>query len=364
MSSIRKDLDLKAMCDELNISFEFLKICSENKEYITKQLLTSRSKKTLLEVIDEYYSQIGLWVDEEEMNQRNADNYKVFLRSFKNYILNNDSDILITNMSLSLFRSYLRTCKPIKGTTVTNGTYNTYLNYIRSLMYFAYESNYLFDDNADKKINKKFRRKKNPRLPKYVPDPVVSQVLKASLKSNHPYRNHSIIITLMGTGARVSELVNIKYSDINFEKNYLKLTGKGNKTRTVTLYPLVKQVLLSYANFMKIDVHSTNKIFNSTYANKTTDLRKEAVQAMVSRIFKKLGMDNEYSTHSFRHSFAVNCLKSGMKIELIAELLGHENIETTLIYTKLLNEDLMQEVQKYPLPLEKILFTLFNINEE
>ncbi|MFF2482731.1 tyrosine-type recombinase/integrase [Paenibacillus sp. NPDC058071] len=82
-----------------------------------------------------------------------------------------------------------------------------------------------------------------------------------------------------------------------------------------------------------------------------------------TKLFIDIGHPHAYSTHCFRHTFAVNCLKAGMKIEFIAGLLGHKHIETTMIYTKMLKEDLLIEVQKYPIPLKKVLFKLFGMDE-
>lgn len=356
---------LKDLCRAMNIEFELLKAVQENKEYVTFQLLSLKAQKTIPEVLEEFMEHLNMSVTQRAITKRTADNYLYFLRPFHKFIIIKYESLDISKLDMSIFNEFIMKCKTYKNKNgVTISTKNTYLKFIRKMMYFALDKGYLFQKDGERYIKNKFRWDRIPRDAKCIPDELVKQVLRASTFTKNPYRNHAILCTLLATGARVEELVNIKINDLNFDKNHIKLTGKYNKSRYVLIYPLLRNVLLSYLELRQInDMSSNSYLFTTSYKNQEQRMSKSAVQKMIFNLFKDIGYANEYSTHCFRHTFAVNCLKSGMKIEYIAELLGHEHIETTRIYTKMLPKDLLIEIQKYPIPLDQVLFTLFGIEE-
>lgn len=364
--AIQKKINgLRELCDALNIEFELLKAVQENKEFVSHQLLSLNALKTISEVVQEFIEYLRKNVKLGIIKAKTAESYIHFLRPFLQFIEKNYKTYDISKLDIVIFNEYLITCKSFKNKdAVTAGTKNTYLKFIRKMLYFALDNGYLFLKDGEYHIKNKFRWARIPREPRCIPDELVKRILRASTFTKNPYRNHAILCTLLATGARVDELVNIKINDVNFEKDFIKLTGKYRKTRLVTLYPLLKKVLLAYLDLRQIsNLTSDQYLFTTSYRKKENGMTKSSVQKMIFKLFKDIGYANEYSTHCFRHTFAVNCLKAGMKIEYIAELMGHEHIETTMIYTTMLSEDLLKEVQKYPIPLEEVLFTLLGVED-
>jgi integrase/recombinase XerD len=156
------------------------------------------------------------------------------------------------------------------------------------------------------------------------------QVIDLSLPEGQ--RNYAIIETLYGCGLRVSELVNLRLTDIHREEEYIVVTGKGNKQRLV---PISKKALKEI-DLYKTDrsrlksIHDENIVFLNRYGRQLT-------RAMIFHIIKELaamaGITKKISPHTFRHSFATHMVQAGADLRAVQEMLGHESILTTEIYT-------------------------------
>lgn len=161
-------------------------------------------------------------------------------------------------------------------------------------------------------------------------------------------RNYAIIETLYGCGLRVSELVTLKISDINFLDEYIKVTGKGNKERLVPLGQLAKKALLNYyENYRKH--YSTNKKYEDIlFLNKFhRPLSRIMVFYIIKDLAQKAGIQKNISPHTLRHSFATHLIEGGSNIRAVQELLGHSSITTTEIYTHIDREYLRENILSY-----------------
>lgn len=151
-------------------------------------------------------------------------------------------------------------------------------------------------------------------------------------------RNLLILELLYSCGVRVSELVNIKLNDIDFSNNRILILGKGNKERYV-LYGHVCQKLLD--EYLKNSRNKLNKnsdyLLLNKFGNKITD---RAIRMIIDDIVKKSSLKLNISPHTLRHTFATHLLNEGADLKIVQELLGHENISTTGIYTHVSNEHL------------------------
>ncbi|MDY3521239.1 site-specific tyrosine recombinase XerD [Riemerella anatipestifer] len=192
-----------------------------------------------------------------------------------------------------------------------------------------------------------------PKLGLYLPDTLsfeeIEQLINAIDKTNPlGKRNHTIIETLYGCGLRVSELVELKISNLNFEEEFIIVDGKGGKTRLVPLAQytaeLIKDYLLEVRSEIKINPKHSDILFLNRRGSKLT-------RVMVFIIIKDLALQanikKNISPHTFRHSFATHLLKNGADLRYIQEMLGHSSITTTEIYTHLDNEDLRETIMKY-----------------
>jgi len=160
-------------------------------------------------------------------------------------------------------------------------------------------------------------------------------------------RNRAIIETLYGSGIRVSELINLKISNIYFEEGYMLVEGKGSKQRLVPLSEeSVRQINLwrLYRNEMKVKKGNEDFLFLNVHGSKLT-------RAMIFTIVKALGeaagIHKNISPHTFRHSFATHLLENGANLRAVQELLGHESITTTEIYTHINIQYLRETILMY-----------------
>ena len=161
-------------------------------------------------------------------------------------------------------------------------------------------------------------------------------------------RNIAIIETLYGCGLRVSELINLKISDLYFEEDFVKVTGKGNKQRLVPVSEVNKQCINTYLinsrTKLNIDSRSSDIIFLNRNGYKLT---RAMIFTIVKSLSKKAGIKKTISPHSFRHSFATHLLENGADLKTIQQLLGHESITTTEIYMHLDNKALVNVMKKF-----------------
>jgi integrase/recombinase XerD len=192
-----------------------------------------------------------------------------------------------------------------------------------------------------------------PKLGLYLPDTLslmdINKIIAAiEINSDLGKRNQSIIEVLYGCGLRVSELIDLKISNINFKEQYIKVIGKGNKTRFVPLADYTAELLDSYIK----DVRSKNKI-NKKYEDtlflnsRGTSMSRVIVFLIIKELTDKAGVSKKISPHTFRHSFATHLLQNGADLRYIQEMLGHSSITTTEIYTHLKTEELRDVILSY-----------------
>lgn len=148
------------------------------------------------------------------------------------------------------------------------------------------------------------------------------------------HRNRAILETLYSCGLRVSELVNLKLSDLFFEEGYLRVIGKGNKERLVPLSKKVEKEISLYISFQrnKLQIHKGDEkiVFLNRRGNRLTRIM---IFTIIKNLAEKIGLKKSISPHTFRHSFATHLLEGGANLRAIQEMLGHESITTTEIYT-------------------------------
>ena len=250
---------------------------------------------------------------------------------------------------------FIRYCNNICIKSVSKIDYNTIRNYI----------SYLYDNNYQaKSINRmisalrsyfKYLKKEeiinnNPielisnakvekKLPKYLNINDIEKILNIpDLNDDKGVRDAFILELLYVTGIRVSELVNIKINDIDINGKTLKIMGKGSKERIVFFgtrcISLFNKYIKIRNNFLK---------FPNDYlilSNTGRKINPKEVRNIINRIKLKAGIDINISPHTFRHTFATHMLNEGADLRSVQELLGHNNLSTTTIYTHLTNEKL------------------------
>jgi integrase/recombinase XerD len=193
----------------------------------------------------------------------------------------------------------------------------------------------------------------SPKLSRKLPSTLSENEINILIKNidknkNESERNIAIIETLYGCGLRVSELIGLKISDLFFDEDFIKVTGKGNKQRLVPVSPVNKIYINNYINNSRKKIKVNSLFSDILFLNRRG---KSLTRAMIFTIIKNLakisGIKKNISPHTFRHSFATHLLENGADLKTIQQLLGHESITTTEIYMHLDNKALIKVMSKF-----------------
>ena len=162
------------------------------------------------------------------------------------------------------------------------------------------------------------------------------EVMSIDLSTNEGHRNKAILETLYSCGLRVSELVNLKFSDLYFEEGFIRVIGKGNKERLVPVSKTVEKEIKIYQDNYRIHKKIKPGDENTVFLNRRgAKLTRVMIFTIIKNLCIQSGLDKKVSPHTFRHSFATHLIEGGANLRAIQEMLGHESITTTEIYTHL-----------------------------
>ena len=154
-------------------------------------------------------------------------------------------------------------------------------------------------------------------------------------------RNHCILEVLYGCGLRVSEMTNLKISNINFKESYMRIEGKGGKTRFVPLADFTSKIIKDHIKNERAEGKINAKFTDTLFLNRRgNSITRNMVFMIIKDLAIKANIKKTISPHTFRHSFATHLLENGADLRYIQEMLGHSSITTTEIYTHLETEEL------------------------
>lgn len=292
-------------------------------------------------------------------------NWDSGFENFKNYLKLerglSDNSIKSYDYDLVLFKKFLVANKindtpfNCKSETIKNYLYKSFSDkksrsQARSISAIKSFFNYLIFEGYIKEspISNIEAPKQEKKLPVVLTENEIKNLIN-SIDLNHDFgqRNKTIIEILYGTGIRVSELVNLKLSNIFFKENIIKVIGKGNKERFVPLGEIASNEMKIYINDrnqLKIDSKSSDILFLNRYGRRLT---RSMIFKIISDASKRIGLDKKISPHTLRHSFATHLIKNGADLRTIQLILGHESITTTEIYTHLDTLHLEEVLKKY-----------------
>lgn len=192
----------------------------------------------------------------------------------------------------------------------------------------------------------------SPKIGLYLPDvlsltEIDDMIACIDLSSRLGHRNKAIIETLYGSGVRVSELTGLKLSNIYADEGYMQVEGKGNKQRLVPVSPVaLQQIGLWLADRKLLDIKKGNEDF-LFLNNRGSRLTRAMIFEIVKQLSSLAGIRKPVSPHTFRHSFATHLLENGANLRVIQQLLGHESITTTELYTHMDMSYLRDTVLQY-----------------
>ena len=221
----------------------------------------------------------------------------------------------------------------------SEGTQARMLAGIHSWFRFLLYKNYIDQDPSE--------LLEGPKKPKHLPtvltlDEVNRMMAAINLASNEGHRNRAMMEMLYGSGLRVSELVNLQLSKIYLHEHYMLIDGKGSKQRLVPLSPVAEEWFgywLQERATWQYKPEYKDYAFVNRYGRPLT---RAMVFTIVRRLCEAAGIQKTVSPHTLRHSFATHLLQNGADLRIIQQLLGHEDLATTEIYTHLDVQDLRQ----------------------
>ncbi|MBE6157151.1 MAG: tyrosine recombinase [Firmicutes bacterium] len=266
-----------------------------------------------------------------ENYQRDLRDYSIFINSHKiDYLKIKKVEVL----------AYLKFLDELK---YSNTTISRHLSSIRTFY------NYLVDIKlVDTNV---FRRVKNPKVEKKLPNYLniieIEEILE-SIKENtsEEIRDKCIFELLYATGIRASEASNIKLKDIDRTTYSIRVLGKGSKERIVYFGELAEDLLIKYLQVRKeflIDEECEYLFINKVGSK----LSRESIGQIINKIISNSSIKHKISPHVLRHTFATHLLDNGADLRSVQELLGHENLRTTEIYTHVSNDRLRAAYLKY-----------------
>ncbi|MBK7129477.1 MAG: site-specific tyrosine recombinase XerD [Crocinitomicaceae bacterium] len=187
-----------------------------------------------------------------------------------------------------------------------------------------------------------------PKIGKKLPEVLDKEEIDALIQAidvskNEGHRNRAIIETLYSCGLRVSELVNLKITNLYFDEGFIRVIGKGNKERLVPVSPTVEKEVRLYIestrNHQDIKAGHEDVLFLNRRGSKLT---RVMIFTIIQQLAQAIRLKKSISPHTFRHSFATHLVEGGANLRAVQEMLGHESISTTEIYTHL-SDDLLKE---------------------
>lgn len=190
------------------------------------------------------------------------------------------------------------------------------------------------------------RPKIRKALPKVLTVQEVDSLLDIKLETPFDYRNKAMLELLYGTGLRISELLDLKTFDIDFENCVVRCIGKGSKERIVPIGEYVIDYLNKYLGKrpLLIKKKNTDYLFLN---NLGTRLSRFSFFKIIKKLLKEKNINKDVSPHTLRHSFATHMLEYGADLRSIQELLGHSDISTTRIYTHISNNKIKNDYMEY-----------------
>lgn len=275
---------------------------------------------------------------ERKLSDNTYQSYENNLKQFKKYLIDNDIVNSSKDVSTEMLKEYLYQLN------LSNKSKSHYLTVLKSYYSFLTKEGVIKNNptNAIKmpKIEKK--------LPNYLTIEEVDKLLDIRLEKPTDYRNKAMLELLYATGMRISELTNLKLSQVDFDDDIVRVLGKGKKERTIPLNDTAIFALKEYINDYRpflLKLNTSEYIFINNFGNK---ISRQGFFKILKKLCVKAEINKEVSPHTLRHSFATHLLNNGADLRIIQELLGHENLVTTEIYAHLQNQKIKDDYENHP----------------
>ena len=278
---------------------------------------------------------------ERGLSKNSIDNYTLDVKKLVQYLEEHqipDSPISITSEIVQQFIYELAKTANARTQSRTISGLRSFFNYL------------VFEDyRPDNPLELIESPKIGMKLPDTLSEDEIDQLISAiDLSKPEGERNRAILETLYGCGLRVSELINLKLSDLFFDEGFIKVTGKGDKQRFVPIVETTQKFINIYKEQIRPHINIQKGHEDILFLNRRgKQLTRAMIFTIIKQLAEKIGLKKSVSPHTFRHSFASHLLQNNADLRAIQLMLGHESITTTEIYVHLDKGHLTKVVEQY-----------------
>ena len=270
---------------------------------------------------------------ERRVSDNTVESYGENLKMLKQALNKN-----ILNLTTTEIRDYIQN---LEATPKTKAHYLSVFNSFYNYMIF----NEKLSANPCSGIRSPKLEKK---LPNYLTGEEIDKLLDIKLTKPIDYRNKAMLEVLFATGTRISELINLKLNQIDFDECIIRVLGKGKKDRIIPIGNTALEYLALYINEYRPFILKT-RVSEYVFVNKNgAKMSRQGFFKILKKLVASSGIEKEVSPHTLRHSFATYLLNNGADLRVIQELLGHENLVTTEIYSHLSNKKIEEDYSHHP----------------
>ena len=280
---------------------------------------------------------------ERSLSNNSIDAYLLDIRKLTSFISENYSTSLsIENINVSIIESFIKYLFKSESSTYSQARIvsglKSFFNYL--LLEEKIDINPMELIDAPKLVRK---------LPETLSIQEIEIIIDAiDLDSKEGMRNKAILETLYSCGLRVSELVNLKVQNLFLDIGFIKVLGKGMKERLVPIGTKAAECISLYMNEYRKSINISEGFEGYLFINRRgKNLTRNMIFIIIKDLVKKAGLNKNISPHTFRHSFATHLIEGGADLRAVQEMLGHESITTTEIYTHLNKNYLKDVVNKF-----------------
>jgi len=278
---------------------------------------------------------------ERGLSKNSIDNYEFDIKKLMDYLEHHDISVSPIDISHTVIQEFIYDISK----HVNARSQSRIISGLRS--FFGY---LVFEDY---RTNNPLDHIESPRIGRKLPDTLsiedIDRLIAAiDLSKPEGERNRAILETLYSCGLRVSELTNLKISDLFFDEGFIKVTGKGDKQRFVPIGETTQKYINIYIKTIRTHLNIDPKYLDTLFLNRRgKQLTRVMIFTIIKQLAEKIGLNKTISPHTFRHSFATHLLENGADLRAIQLMLGHESITTTEIYMHVDRTHLKEVLTKF-----------------
>ncbi|MBT8263658.1 MAG: site-specific tyrosine recombinase XerD [Bacteroidia bacterium] len=278
---------------------------------------------------------------ERGLSENSISNYTLDIRKLEEWVTSNN----ITESPVSIREETMQKFVYDIAIEMNARSQSRIISGLRGFFNYLVFEDYRKDNPMDLIESPKIGRKLPDTLSLTEIDALISTI---DLSKPQGERNRSIIETLYGCGLRVSELTHLKLSDLYFDEGFIKVTGKGDKQRLVPIGLQTIRYIEIYRKEVRVHQNIQPEAADTLFLNRRGKaLTRAMIFTIVKRLAEKAGIRKNISPHTFRHSFATHLLENGADLRAIQQMLGHESITTTEVYTHIDKRHLKEVINRY-----------------